>query len=120
MNKAVKDLLVTTLRSGKYKQGVGYLNKNNKFCCMGVLCELAAMQGICKRDKPWKTLDYITYQGNGKVLPGSVMTWAGLKTSTGQFAKFDDIGLHSLSGLNDNGWSFERIADKIEEVWEKL
>lgn len=31
---------VAALRSGKYEQGTSFLNRDNKFCCLGVLCDL--------------------------------------------------------------------------------
>jgi len=31
---------VKALRSGKYKQGRNRLRKKDRFCCLGVLCEL--------------------------------------------------------------------------------
>ena len=29
-----------TLKSGKYKQGQGYLRQNDAYCCLGVLCDV--------------------------------------------------------------------------------
>jgi hypothetical protein len=40
MNPEVKARWVAALRSGEYKQGKGALRLNNKFCCLGVLCDL--------------------------------------------------------------------------------
>ena len=31
---------VAALRSGKYQQGVGSLNRNEKYCCLGVLADI--------------------------------------------------------------------------------
>lgn len=31
---------IEALESGKYEQGSMYLNKDNKFCCLGIACEL--------------------------------------------------------------------------------
>lgn len=40
--KAVADwrTWVTALRSGKYKQGTGYLRSHKGYCCWGVACDL--------------------------------------------------------------------------------
>lgn len=35
---------VAALRSGKFEQGTGYLNAHNKFCCLGVLCEICQLE----------------------------------------------------------------------------
>lgn len=41
MNQEIKKRWVAALRSGDYKQGTGALrNADNKFCCLGVLCDL--------------------------------------------------------------------------------
>lgn len=37
MDSKIKEQWVAALRSGKYKQGTGYLNRDGKFCCLGVL-----------------------------------------------------------------------------------
>lgn len=37
MQKDVRDRWVKALRSGDYEQGSGYLCKENKYCCLGVL-----------------------------------------------------------------------------------
>jgi len=40
MDKAVKKDWTAALRSGKYKQGQGYLKDDGEYCCLGVLCEI--------------------------------------------------------------------------------
>jgi hypothetical protein len=37
---------VAALRSGKYEQGEEFLRNNGKYCCLGVLCELAGIVNI--------------------------------------------------------------------------
>lgn len=44
--KSLKRKWLTALRSGKYKQGEGYLRQKNyhnkiEYCCLGVLCDVA-------------------------------------------------------------------------------
>lgn len=41
MNPQYKEKWLKALRSGEYKQGGGYLQRDGKFCCLGVLCEIA-------------------------------------------------------------------------------
>ena len=45
-------------------------------------------------------------------LPEEVMNWLGFATAEGLFA--EDCGISSLMLLNDEGKSFEYIADAIE------
>ncbi len=40
MNKEVKDKWIEALESGKYKQGQENLRKGDKYCCLGVLCDI--------------------------------------------------------------------------------
>ncbi len=43
MNGELKAKWLEALRSGRYKQGRKYLrDKNNQFCCLGVLCDVGA------------------------------------------------------------------------------
>lgn len=46
MNQELKDRWVTALLSDKYTQGRGRLQTNdNKFCCLGVLCDILQPEG---------------------------------------------------------------------------
>ena len=54
MNPRIKDLWVKALQSGKYRQGQLRLIREQKtygteHCCLGVLCELALAEGVCKK-----------------------------------------------------------------------
>ena len=42
----LKDKWIAALRSGKYKQGKGALQRNESFCCLGVLCEVAGVHNF--------------------------------------------------------------------------
>lgn len=50
MNKTLKTKWVRALRSGRYKQGKEHLRidavgtQQERFCCLGVLCEVAGMR----------------------------------------------------------------------------
>jgi hypothetical protein len=39
LDKKVKHKWLKALRSGKYEQGQFYLKRNDRFCCLGVLCD---------------------------------------------------------------------------------
>lgn len=41
MNAELKAKWIAALRSGEYKQGRGKLKRNDLYCCLGVLCEVA-------------------------------------------------------------------------------
>ncbi len=109
MNKEIAKRWVAALRSGKYKQGRGALNKNDSFCCLGVLCDISELN-------TWVASNTNTegYDGEQGVLPVQVMEWAGIKSSVA-----DSPG-GSLTSQNDTGASFSEIASIIEKHWEQL
>ena len=42
-NSKLKDKWVRALRGKKYKQGKRYLKHKGKYCCLGVLCDVAGV-----------------------------------------------------------------------------
>ena len=104
MNKEVKKLWVEALRSGKYEQGRGCLRKGDKFCCLGVLCDLNEPSW---NTRPEISLSIYWHKDEENNLPSDeIMSWAGLLRS--------DCSV--LAILNDSGRkSFSDIAEYIEE-----
>jgi hypothetical protein len=98
---------VEALRSGKYNQGQSSLNVKNRFCCLGVLCEVVGV------DKQRNESTGQTLYGkalNGSICPEEAMCAVGL---TSEYGNFDSN--NSLVKLNDSeGASFKEIADIIE------
>ena len=108
MNPIVKQKWVDALRSGEYKQGSTILRSlNNEFCCLGVLCD------IYQKEHGDLSIDsreyYYRYNGHNSLLPQKVGLWANI----------DEVGRYKLNNTlvadNDNGKTFEEIADIIEE-----
>lgn len=87
---------INALRSGKYKQGDGelYNDKQNTYCCLGVLDTINP--------------DLNLSNGTRYTLPRGFLI--GLRSSGG--------GLYdtqtSLSDMNDDGYTFDEIADIIQ------
>jgi hypothetical protein len=107
MNKEIKKLWVDALNSGEYEQGKKKLRNKDKFCCLGVLCnlhaqahpEIAALQQY--ED---------AYMEEQSYLPNSVMIWAELKENN------PCIKSVYLSQLNDEeNLNFNQIAFLIDE-----
>lgn len=130
MNKNIAKKWVKALRSGKYKQGEGYLkitdNKgNSSHCCLGVLCELYNEEQKRSKKKQMKTHEVewdgisVIRFGQGKdspgvnVLPRNVQDWAGMKTPYG-IVNDRYVGYNDLTELNDCGKDFDSIAKIIE------
>lgn len=93
---------VKTLRSNKYKQTTSTLQDAQGFCCLGVLCDLAD-------DHRWAfeapVFNYLAGGTKHNTMPPDYV--------------LEDVGVTEsqagdLADLNDNGLSFELIADCIE------
>lgn len=116
MNKDIKKKWVDALRSGEYTQGRDALkNGDGQYCCLGVLCDIAAKEGVVQE----KLLTYgerskYYYDGASALLPGSVIKWAGLDYPAVSVV-YNDKPVW-LNALNDEkGLTFDEIADLIEE-----
>lgn len=120
MNEQIKAQWVAALRSGDYPQRGGRLRRDDSFCCLGVLCDLAEKAGAAGRtDVDNMSSTYWTGQGadaNAAELPTGVAAWAGL---TGVHATNPLVCLRGayaqLSELNDGGTPFATLATVIEE-----
>lgn len=116
---------VEKLRSDEYEQGKKRLRSvNNKFCCLGVLCDLVAKSNTNSR---WEEFDgqvYFEYDGEllCDVLPHSVMKLTGMQSNDGfYYVNKEENEFNTLTILNDNDtYSFKDIADVIEQRWEQL
>lgn len=88
MNPRIKQLWLDALRSGDYEQGTGRLRTGNRFCCLGVLCDLHSKEtgagrweGAGEGGERWYELP-----GNSLIfpktaefyLPTEVAIWAGI------------------------------------------
>ncbi len=104
MKADIKQRWMDALRSGKYKQGRGYLHKDDSFCCLGVLCDVVATE----IDLPVSQAADGEYrygkEKNTSMLPPEVVAYAGLEHANPIL----------LSYYNDHGTSFENIAKIIE------
>ncbi len=113
MRKDIGQRWVTLLRSGKFRQARGGLHdrRTDSFCCLGVLCELAVADGVILPKHPSPGTNYSAYVNSTGLLPEAVRDWAGAKDYSPALA---GDAAPSLAGLNDDGVSFDEIADLIE------
>lgn len=111
MNPEIKERWIAALRSGEYKQTIGNLRVKDKFCCLGVLCDLAAKDGIGEWQENKNSNRFFSTPlfAASKLLPSTIVSWAGLNSPR---VLIDDS---SLVSLNDQGASFSEIADIIEK-----
>lgn len=102
------------LESGDYEQGKTVLaqvtNEGKKYCCLGVLCELAIKHGI-ELDVT-REQDNILYDERIGVLPPSVLYWADIDSEDGDVKLGDEFA----SELNDKmNFTFTEIAQCIRQ-----
>jgi hypothetical protein len=102
MNADVKREWIKRLRSGFYKQGKEHLRYDDEYCCLGILCEIAAEKGVISPP----TLGQFGYKYDEESAYAShkVEQWAGLFTSQSR----------QLAEMNDDGFPFDSIANFIE------
>ena len=134
MNGDIKDLWIDALLSGEYQQGTGQLHTQETdgtdyFCCLGVLTDLAIKNGV-PLEIEVQSADTgerrIAYNGCYEYLPRAVAEWAGVPTQGSyKIARSGGNGVdlpalewtQSLAELNDQGFSFESIAEEIKEYF---
>ena len=136
MKKEVAKKWVKALRSGKYKQGKGYLKQFNsknepRHCCLGVLCELYNDEMKKKYKKTLSTkirnknsgTDCVVFNNKEGGLPKVVMKWADIYDPIGRFEVENPdyvADIYCLADLNDGGKKFSTIASIIEKNVENL
>jgi hypothetical protein len=114
MKAETKLLWLTALLSGEYVQGKEKLRtRDDKFCCLGVLCDVLPEEG------EWKAEEYGNWAFVTKAeehaelkLPESLVKKLGFASP------FSVSGVGQLQGYyakrNDQGSSFETIAELID------
>lgn len=112
MKKSIKTKWLKALRSGKYKQGIGRLNKDGKMCCLGVLCDLYTKEkGIKWIESPLERGAFVI-QDHVALPPISVQKWSGLYN----YQQVRNSKPTNLYILNDKEMkSFKQIANLIEK-----
>lgn len=138
MYPAIKQLWITALRSDEYPQGTGKLQGDGKYCCLGVLTDLACKAGIVSEadgsyDDDENSVGYVSRgpfnQGDlfeYFALPHEVSRWAGLpdnepecklpiEIQTKVGSDVSGATHYTLVSLNDRAlYTFDQIADVIE------
>lgn len=131
-NTAVIEKWVEALESGEYEQGVGTLRRTtfdgNKFCCLGVLCDIAVKEGVIPEPTVYdSTATYgvarevdvyrnavsVYRETSNSALPAAVQEWAGVDSPSPMMASGS-----GLITLNDNaGLNFDEIAAELRETF---
>lgn len=112
-----KEQWIQALQSGEYPQGEGALRTQDRYCCLGVLCDIYQKEThdgrwVANDDPaPVVATDYYfqTPTGsNSKLPPVEVMDWLGMGMDSGM-ATF-------LASGNDLGVKFATLASILDSV----
>ena len=116
LDRKTKKAWVKALRSGKYKQGFNALKRTHEekavYCCLGVLCNIKGVRWRNSGTKSSFTLENTLYPYMNNKCVGNRTDESGLINSS-----FCDLSVETqklLALKNDDGWSFNDIADYIE------
>jgi hypothetical protein len=131
MDQKFKARWVAALQSGEYQQGQQQLRRGDKFCCLGVACDLIAKDGggYWSDDvfylKPRRIRDI--FKSSSELsdkykLPPALAKRLGIGRDPEvpgvirDYVPSGSAGLHAtLASLNDQGVPFHVIAEIIEE-----
>lgn len=132
MTPSQKQRWLAALRSGKYEQTKGWLNKDNKFCCLGVACEVFKEDvNLTVTEEVYggspagvEEYKFVKYNHSSGMLPDPLSNMLGmdklgrLPNNVPEELK-DSAGIPlSLVGLNDDhDYTFGQIADVIEKYF---
>lgn len=123
MKRSIARKWAKALESGEYAQGTGVLRTEvtNKFCCLGVLCNLHAQDNPDMAATQTEPHIYFEYDTE---LPDEVVDYSGMRNREGKFYDFivkDYPQAHSLIDLNDEEeLTFPEIAKIIRKHWKEL
>jgi hypothetical protein len=117
-NKEFCTKWVEALRSGNFKQGKRCLHMSDddgdKYCCLGVACEVRGFKAALEEN--WGSYSIFKYAKETAVLPRAMASAVFMedKNSNGELSfEARKGGLICLSQINDDGFTFDQIADII-------
>lgn len=111
MDKEIKVKWLEALRSGNYKQGRRCLRKDDRFCCLGVLCDISKLGKWEAPNGAYCGMGYVTPEGfEDTTLTTELKDFAGLE------GHFCTLLADMNDGTENTGISktFEQIANYIE------
>ena len=102
------------LEKTRAKQTEGSLRDRDGWCCLGRGCKVLGIPAVPYKgygESGW------LFDGEHQTLPAEAVTALRLRSQEGTFLHPYDRPPHNsfygLTGMNDNGWSFKRIASYI-------
>lgn len=112
--------LIEAMRSGDYEQCYLSMHSENKFCAMGLACELSNLgfwKGKSSHQNYFTTNEEEKKEGGQEAMPRSVLDYYGFKTES-NFPVVLFLGSYKLiPDLNDQHILFSQIADLLEDTY---
>ena len=131
MISEIQEKWLKALESGKYEQGNGKLCKDNKYCCLGVACDVLGLKKVVGNTGAIKYFDR-DGQNNANYsdsyLPMGISEEIGLLGDNGELKYqelfhealkekgYDLLFTNTLASYNDEGATFEQIAYAMRKV----
>lgn len=102
---------IRALRSGKYAQGTSYLRRADKFCCLGVACDLVMPDAWRASFDKSSEVSYHPFGNRNERMFGAT------QLESAKARRLYRLTLKGanliLTGLNDGGKSFSYIAGRL-------
>lgn len=114
MKRELYNKWIAALESGEYKKGKYSLNKNNLFCCLGVLCEIIHKESpnVMKYHKDSHNYEYKGNYNHGHL---SYTLTKELKFYHNDGATRNSDDEKKLTYLNDSNDTFEQVIKVLKE-----
>ena len=107
MDKKIKETWIKALNSGEFKQGTEFLEKDGKYCALGILSLLSLVEGQCT----YNEIDGLGRFDNKRfTLTYNTLTWAGMDLEDFKVDVICEGESTSIADLNDRGLSFKELA----------
>jgi hypothetical protein len=110
----IKEKWLEALRSGKYKKGKDCLLNDDKYCCLGVLCEI--------QERPKNHIHEFKFSFDGNT--GSLNTDNSLYETLNSLGYFNGFKIKiegkeymTLAYINDESETFDNVIEIIEKYF---
>jgi len=113
----IKNKWIIALKSKKYRQGTLFLNKGDKMCPLGVLCDISKLGKWAPiYDPESKYYEYVIDDNNkgSYTIPKKVVEWGEINDILGPRLEYNGETKY-LFQFNDNGIDFKTLAKLIKE-----
>jgi hypothetical protein len=108
----IKARFLEALRSNKYQQGEGRLKKQDHFCCLGVLSDLAVQDGVANWEEDALVVGDIYSKS---LFPEQLLSWA----CEGNFPDLSGVTAFPLSDSEKAG-SLTYANDELEKTFPEI